>query len=742
MSNRSHDDPARGRGLRRALAFGLLAGAAGCASSPQYPIHMGERAGDGTIMAAQPRYAVSAQDAAQNDADRRAQAGYPAYNAPPVGDPASPPPAVEAPAAPATDMAAGMADDTADDAPKPPPPSGGAVDSADLPPPGAAGAPGVAGASGAPASGPAPDAADVPPADPAATPHEISYAYGGGQVVFGMDWVVARPLELAAYRHRRHAAATEPASASSNSVGDATADTSDKPKGRRHRGKAAPDSGDAAPTTPARAAGDTPYQTVVKPGETLAEVAERTHSSKTALVDLNDLKHPRHIKPGTVLKIPYRYSYEVQKGDTLYTIAHRFDQEPATIAKLNGMKAVPTLQPGQTLQLPPDAADQGKRDHASAAGPQPVAAPEKLAAAALRKAERHDRRSRAAELNTAEASLPPQDLRHGRRRRAETAETAEAGAGAPAGGAETAAAAPPPLAAPRPRVAAPTAEEGAAARPAVVASAPPTPAPHPYVAPPLAAATAAPLSAPTSTLATSRAAAPRVAAGAMAPGPVASSSGVSTGAAAPLRSSAPAPSTYVSPGYAARSPSPAAGQYASVSPPRYPAPGTGSAAPYTPSLGRERPTAPALSGGAASSSDIALAARGRFIWPLRGPVVSAFGAKGTGEYNNGVDISAPTGTSVRAAAAGDVVYAGSSIPGYGNMVLIKHPGGWVTAYAHLNRIEVRMHDTVSQGDEIGQAGQTGVADRPELYFEVRYAASAADRPRPVDPALVLPAGGG
>jgi murein DD-endopeptidase MepM/ murein hydrolase activator NlpD len=208
--------------------------------------------------------------------------------------------------------------------------------------------------------------------------------------------------------------------------------------------------------------------------------------------------------------------------------------------------------------------------------------------------------------------------------------------------------------------------------------------------------------------------------------------------AAPPVAAAPTPSTYVAPGYAARPPADATGQVASLTTPRYspsyPAGG------YAPSLGRERPTAQTPTVGAVSSAQIATAGRGRFIWPLRGQITSSFGDKPTGEHNDGMDIAALPGTSVKAAAAGEVVYAGSAIPGYGNLVLVKHAGGWVTAYAHLDRIEVRMRDSVSQGDEIGQAGATLAGARPGLHFEVRYAPSPTEKARPVDPTLVLPAG--
>lgn len=135
---------------------------------------------------------------------------------------------------------------------------------------------------------------------------------------------------------------------------------------------------------------------------------------------------------------------------------------------------------------------------------------------------------------------------------------------------------------------------------------------------------------------------------------------------------------------------------------------------------------------------------GKFIWPVRGSVVSSFGAAGMGRRNDGVDIGAAEGSEVRAAAVGEVVYAGDQVPGFGNLVLIKHAGGWVSAYAHLAQVDVRMRDTVYQGQQIGTVGQTGGASQPELHFELRYAATPEDKARPLDPLLVLPkmSGGG
>lgn len=130
--------------------------------------------------------------------------------------------------------------------------------------------------------------------------------------------------------------------------------------------------------------------------------------------------------------------------------------------------------------------------------------------------------------------------------------------------------------------------------------------------------------------------------------------------------------------------------------------------------------------------------RGRFVWPVRGEVVSRFGMHGAGQQNDGLNIGAAAGSGVKAAAGGEVVYAGNSLPDFGNMVLIKHPDGWVTAYGHLASIEVKMRETVAQGQEIGRVGQTGAVDRPQLHFEIRYSANAREKAKPLDPSLILP----
>ena len=155
-------------------------------------------------------------------------------------------------------------------------------------------------------------------------------------------------------------------------------------------------------------------------------------------------------------------------------------------------------------------------------------------------------------------------------------------------------------------------------------------------------------------------------------------------------------------------------------------------------LGTAPPAAPQAAP-PASDAQISAIGRGKFIWPVRGGILSEFGPKAGGQRNDGVNIQAQAGDAVRAAAAGDVVYAGDQVPGFGNLVLIKHADGWVTAYGHLSRVDVKMQQRVTQGQQIGQAGSTGGVPEPQLHFEVRYAASPLEgRARPIDPRLVLP----
>ncbi|MBT5897330.1 MAG: M23 family metallopeptidase [Rhodospirillaceae bacterium] len=109
----------------------------------------------------------------------------------------------------------------------------------------------------------------------------------------------------------------------------------------------------------------------------------------------------------------------------------------------------------------------------------------------------------------------------------------------------------------------------------------------------------------------------------------------------------------------------------------------------------------------------------RFAWPVRGRVISRFGGKPNGLHNDGINIAVKAGTSVRAADNGVVVYAGNELRGFGNLLLLRHRGGWVTAYGHNQVLNVKLGDVVRRGQQIAKSGSTGNINRPQLHFEIR-----------------------
>lgn len=119
-------------------------------------------------------------------------------------------------------------------------------------------------------------------------------------------------------------------------------------------------------------------------------------------------------------------------------------------------------------------------------------------------------------------------------------------------------------------------------------------------------------------------------------------------------------------------------------------------------------------------------ASSRFRWPLKGRVISSFGPKPSGSRNDGINIAVPEGTNVLSAENGVVAYAGNELKGYGNLVLIRHDGGWVTAYAHNKELFVKRGDRVARGKVIAKAGSTGSVNSPQLHFEIRKGADAVD----------------
>lgn len=172
---------------------------------------------------------------------------------------------------------------------------------------------------------------------------------------------------------------------------------------------------------------------------------------------------------------------------------------------------------------------------------------------------------------------------------------------------------------------------------------------------------------------------------------------------------------------------------------------TSAAAPAKPAVAPAKPAAEAptvasytppkkdnLAAQAEATSDVAPNSTGidRMRWPVRGRVVSTYG-KGGGKSNDGIDISVPEGTPVKAAENGVVIYAGDGLKEFGNTVLVRHENGLVTVYGHASSIKVQRGQKVKRGDEIALSGMSGSTDQPKLHFEVRKNSS------PVDPSTYL-----
>ena len=156
---------------------------------------------------------------------------------------------------------------------------------------------------------------------------------------------------------------------------------------------------------------------------------------------------------------------------------------------------------------------------------------------------------------------------------------------------------------------------------------------------------------------------------------------------------------------------------ATVEPPKSDAPSADAAAPVGPV---EKGTQVAAAGDAG-------AALGKLRWPAKGKVIGSFGPRPDGTHNDGVNLSVPLGTEVHAAESGVVAYAGSELKGYGNLILVRHDNGWITAYAHNEELLAKRGDKVKRGQVLAKAGKSGQVDQPQVHFELRQGS------KPVDP---------
>ena len=157
---------------------------------------------------------------------------------------------------------------------------------------------------------------------------------------------------------------------------------------------------------------------------------------------------------------------------------------------------------------------------------------------------------------------------------------------------------------------------------------------------------------------------------------------------------------------------------AAVAPPAKPEP-----PPAPPQMAEPAKPAPAV----ATEPSVSKPRLGKvFAWPIEGRIIEGYGTGPTGTHNDGINIAARSGEPVRAAEAGRVAYAGNELRGYGNLILIKHAGGYMTAYAHNARLLVKRGQMVKRGQEIAVAGATGTVSSPQLHFEIRRGTHALD----------------
>ncbi len=116
----------------------------------------------------------------------------------------------------------------------------------------------------------------------------------------------------------------------------------------------------------------------------------------------------------------------------------------------------------------------------------------------------------------------------------------------------------------------------------------------------------------------------------------------------------------------------------------------------------------------------------KFLWPVQGNTIAGYGRKENGLHNDGINIAAPRGASVRAAENGVVAYVGNELRGFGNLILVKHAGGWVTAYAHNQDLLVQRGQVVTRGQPIARIGSSGNVATPQLHFEIRKGTSSVN----------------
>jgi murein DD-endopeptidase MepM/ murein hydrolase activator NlpD len=404
----------------------------------------------------------------------------------------------------------------------------------------------------------------------------------------------------------------------------------------------------------------------VRPGQTLYAVSRQTGVPLRALIDANNLAPPFLLKAGQTLHIPRVRTYTVVAGDNLYGIARRTGVEAATLTRLNHLQPPYVVAAGTVLVLPTGAAGMPEPVQMASAPPPRSHASEGVAGGIV-----------------AEALPPPSAVASAR-----AAPAPPRGNVPPA--IDTEAVPIPEIPPDRPMAAPPQPPQPAAAPEAAA-----VPEETEPVAPP--EAPAKPSKPPPAPVTVTPAAPPPQQAPAAPPKPQAA---------------------VIAPAKPATAP-PAA--------PPVPTPPPAHVPPPEPESG-VRPAAPATPGPevAAIVSHHRAPSAPLFTWPVRGRVLSTYGEAAGGTHNDGINVAAPEGTEIDAAESGVVAYAGDELRGFGNLLLIKHADGWVTAYAHAKRLLVKKGDHVLRGQAIAEVGTSGGVDRPQVHFELRQGTKAID----------------
>jgi len=444
---------------------------------------------------------------------------------------------------------------------------------------------------------------------------------------------------------------------------------------------------------------------VVQPGDTVYRIAQRESVPQRALIDANGLQAPYIVQPGQVLRLPEQKVYVVQAGDTLSGISRRFGLDVATLARTNQVKAPYGVQVGQRLTLPAPMQALGPPPPPNRAAPPPATL---VAAAAV--PSRGKPPKDPAPLAVRAPSIPPPA--------AEPVSNATV-ASSPRSTVQAVTLDAPPAVTAAPSLPAPS----VATASAVTTSATPAegqflrlPEPKPTQFASVRPVEAAPPVPPAPAVAASRPAAEAVPAAAPPQGnflrlPAAKAAQLPADAMPAMQPSVPplpvARTTEPKPALIARAEPAVAETPVKATPVSVPA-----ALPRTPT-----DTPPPRSSR-------------HFLWPVKGKLITSYGPQPGGLHNDGLNIAASRGANVVAAENGVVAYAGADLKGFGNLLLVKHAGGFVTAYAHNDRLLVKRGDTVKRGQAIATVGESGSVTRPQVHFQVRQGAHAVD-PRPL-----------